>query len=360
MEESRTEPRAKRAWASVAAWMGGITAVLGFIGAVTGAFSNFGHYLNRGAEIKSHMELAESQISQGEYAQANQTYTALLQAHPKYQPALDARLRATEQWVENFHVTGQDAKSIAETAGPMLDQIFIIFDDALARAKGTKRADVQAHLGWTHWLNRRIALREFGAVAEQDFRAALVTDPENVYANAMLGNWILQNHGDLLEAVRHFDTAVASGKERGLVRRFQLAALTFLEVPGARKALYQALNDMRRNGESLPPGSAANLRRFCCTPGAATDEELRESLSAVPREEAWRTYTWLDAQMEDAKQKQLQREFIQARLAEIAGDRDSALAQFRRLQAELKEGGNAMDRDVARCIARLRAPSKRN
>jgi tetratricopeptide (TPR) repeat protein len=295
MEEPKPEPRVKRVWAYTAAWIGGITAVLGFIAAVTGAFGNLDNYLHRGSELRSQMALAQGEASQGEFAEADRTYTALLQSHPDNKPALDARLVTTESWVRNFHALEEDGKSTAAAAVSLLDQIFPILDSAFVDATGPKRADVQAHLGWAHWLNRHIAMREFGPVAEQDLRSALATDPTNVYANAMLGNWILQNHGEFSEALQHFNAAVATRKERPFVRQFQLAGLKFLDVPGARGALFRALNDMRRNGEPLPADFKTELA-FCCSPGFTTDAELTEVLTAVPRDEAWQTYTWMTAE----------------------------------------------------------------
>src|SRR5438552_18458780 len=85
----------------------------------------------------------------------------------------------------------------------------------------------------------------------QSFRRALEIDPANVYANAMLGNWLLQNNGSLREAVSHFATAVQSGKERPWVRTMQLGWLVYNEAPQARAELVKVVNDMRKSNESL-------------------------------------------------------------------------------------------------------------
>src|SRR6201999_2216636 len=93
-----------------------------------------------------------------------------------------------------------EGQNAAGAAGPQLDQLFAILDAALGKRKAAQAADVEAHLGWAHWLNQHIAEREFGPIAEHDLRAALALDPTNVYANAMLGNWMLQNGGNFAEA----------------------------------------------------------------------------------------------------------------------------------------------------------------
>ena len=50
-------------------------------------------------------------------------------------------------------------------------------------------------------------------------------DGSNVFAHVMLGNWLLQTHGDVDEALRHFDVAMKMGKEREFVRQLQLGGL---------------------------------------------------------------------------------------------------------------------------------------
>lgn len=97
-------------------------------------------------------------------------------------------------------------------SAPALEKIMTILDAGPTRMGGSQAADVKAPIGWTHWLNQHIAQREFGPAAGQNLRAALASDPSNVYANAMLGNWLLQNRKSFTEAIRHLDVAVSTGK----------------------------------------------------------------------------------------------------------------------------------------------------
>jgi hypothetical protein len=201
---------------------------------------------------------------------------------------------------------------------------------------------VQAHLGWAHWLNWHIAEREFSTAAEKNLRAAVEADRSNVYANAMLGNWMLQNHGNFQEAIAHLNTAAATGKARPLVRAMQIGGLLHDEVRGARAELVKALNDMRKNGENLDAEEKHRIVGFCYSPGVTDPKELAESLSAVPEDDSWKTYLWLDdASDEDVgdKTQQLNQSFIYANLLEVSGKRAEALEKFRALQQEpqLKE-----------------------
>jgi hypothetical protein len=236
---------------------------------------------------------------------------------------------------------------------PALDQIMAILDSALTRSKGSQAADVQAHIGWAHWLNQHIAEREFGPVAEQDLRAALAADPSNVYANGMLGNWMLQNGGNLTEAMQHISIAVSTGKVRPFVRKLQLGGLINLDVKGARAEVVKAANDMRKSGEPLDEGSKTRILGFCFDPIVTDHAELAESLSAVSPDDAWETYLWIDDRPGDTQAQRVAQDFIKANLLELSGKHQESLQQYRLLQKELENGSWTMRNAVASAIARL-------
>jgi tetratricopeptide (TPR) repeat protein len=357
-EPQQYEPRARRAWTVILAWIGGISAVLAFIGTVTGFFGNIQNHFHHHAQVDSQMAVAQSQARQGDYQASVQSYADILKAEPLYPPALDQQLQSTMLWAENYHVYLKPGDDPGAAVASQLDQIMAIFDAALARTHGTAAADVQAHLGWAHWLNQHIAEREFppNAMAERNYRAALATDPSNVYANAMLGNWLALNGGSLAEAVQHFNSAVATGKARAFVRSLQLAGLRDRDEPGARAALVRALNEMRKNGEPLDAGDKSRIMGFCCDPSVTDSAELTESLSAVPANDVWQTYLWLDDQQNagaDVKHRDLIHKFIAANIAEISGNKEKSLSDYMALQEDLKGQNSALTDSVDQAIARL-------
>ena len=357
-ESQQSEPRVKRAWTVILAWIGGISAVLAFIGAVTGFFGNIQNHFHHNAQVDSQMAVAQSQARQGDYQASVQSYTDILKTEPLCRPALDQQLQSTMLWVENYHVYLKPGEDAGGAVASQLDQIIAILDAALARTKGTEAADVQAHLGWAHWLNQHIAEREFppNAMAERNYRAALATDPSNVYANAMLGNWLALNGGSLAEAVQHFNNAVATGKPRSFVRTLQLAGLKDRDESGSRTALVRALNEMRKNGEPLDAQDKHRMMGFCCDPSVTDHAELAESLSAVPAADAWQTYLWLDDQQsaaEDVKHRELAHNFIAANIAEISGDKQKSLDEYRALHEDLKGQRSTLADSVDQAIARL-------
>jgi tetratricopeptide (TPR) repeat protein len=338
------------------AWVGGASAILGLIGVLTGWFHTFSNVHTQTAEVKALMATASSQTKQGEYEAAVKTYGQILKSDPVNSEVLDAQLNATMAWVDNFQVLVPEGQTATSAAGQQLDEIMPILDAGLARSKGTRAADVEAHLGWAHWLNWHVAEREYKATAEKDLRAAVELDKNNVYANAMLGNWMLQNHGDFTEAIGYLNTAVATGKDRPLVREMQIGGLLHDEVPGARAELFKAADDMRKNNEPLDGETKHRILGWCCEAAMSSDAELKESLTAVPRDEAWKTYQWLDdapVESSEQKSKALTQEFVHAKLLEFSGDGAGALAIYRALQQELK-GTNMLIADkVDEAVKRL-------
>ncbi len=351
-----TESRAKREWGLFMGGIGSISAIIGLCVTIGGGVTWYMTHRNQHAESNAKMALAQAQAKQNEYQASVQTYADILKTDPLYRAALDQQLDQTMLWTENFSVLVPEGQDASAAASPLLDEILLILDAGLTRSTGTRAADIQAHIGWAHWLNHHIAAREFGPSAEQNLRAALVTDPSNVYAHAMLGNWLTMNGGSLAEAAQHFNSAVATGKARAFVRSLQLAGLENVDEPGARAALMKALNEMRKNNEPLDPEEKHRILGFCCDPEVTDHTELTESLSAVSAEDAWQTYLWLDDQQgtgEDAKHQQIIHDFIAANIAEISGNKQKSLSEYRALQDELKNQGSTLRDSVDQAIARL-------
>lgn len=357
METNATpsEPRMKRAWGVLAAWIGGITAVIAFIGTVTGAFKTVTEHLHHDSSLDAKIAVAKQQAHEGEYSAALQTYAAILQADPGYKPAQEAQLATAEEWLRNFHAAGTSEQESKTLAAGYLDQIFPVLDTALTHVQGPASADVQAHLGWAHWMNRYIAMREFDGTAEQDMRTALTLDANNVYAHAMLGNWLLVNHHELAEALQHFAAAEATGKERAFVRRYELGALDHDEEPGARAAVMKIAHAMQQNNEPLDAERKSTTLAFCCNPSALFHADMVESFSALPPSDVMQTYIWLDEDAQgDPEAQLLKRQFVQAMIAEVTGDRNGALQQLRELRPKVQTAnGTTLDEHVDEEIKRL-------
>ena len=350
--------RSQKVWSFLMSWIGRNTAIVGLCATIAGGVTWLTKHRQQQREHAAQVALAEAQTAQADYPAAIITWGNILKSDPLNAEALDGQLRSAMLWSEQFSVLAPEGQSPAESAGRALDEIFPILQSGLTRSKGTRAADVQAHLGWAHWLNQHIAEREFGSEAERNFRAALTTDPANVFANAMLGNWLLQNGRSLPEAIQHFDAAVATHKERPLVRRLQIGGLTGLTAEAVRPEIMHVANDMRIGGEPLEPREKERVFNLCCNVALTSHEELVHALSALPPDAAWKTYLWLDDRGSEGSADPLvplTHEFVQANLTELSGQRVQALHQYRDLQQKLHRYPGAVLSDaVNAAVTRLK------
>ena len=189
----------------------GVTVAMGMLLAATGwmGIGPLGAYRARKAAIDEMFATARTQTVRADYQAAFKTYQNLLKIDPRNPSAVEQQLNTAMRWLENFEVTVVEGRKLEDLAGALLDEITPVLDAGLARTSGppSRAADIQAHIGWSRWLNYKLADRGETGAAERDLRQALVTDPSNVFAHAMLGNVMMQTGGQTEEALRHFRIA---------------------------------------------------------------------------------------------------------------------------------------------------------
>jgi tetratricopeptide (TPR) repeat protein len=318
-------------------WLVAGAAILGLL-ALAAANVGFGPWHGaheRKLQVTGLLKTAHTQIERADYQTAFQSYQQALNLAPKNGSALDGQVDASMLWLENFHAIAPEGQKAEDIAASILPQIGTVLDAGLARTSGkdARAADIVAHLGWLHWLNEKIAHREFGN-AERCFAQALGIEPSNVYAHAFLGNWLLQTNGDSAAAIKHFQIALAASSHRELVRRMQLGGLFENDAPGMRVEFIKALNQVRLNHEPLDK-DLRDRTSYLYSPTVNDARELHDALTAVPPDEAWQTFLWLNPERPGESDSAL-RDFIHASLAEISGKRAAALEEFRSVSNLLK------------------------
>jgi tetratricopeptide (TPR) repeat protein len=305
----------------------------------------------RNARVAGLLATAATQSSLTEYESAFDSYQQVLSLDSSSRAALNGQVEAAMLWLENFHVLVGEGQKAEDLAAPVLARLKTVLEAGLARTSGrdARAADILAHLGWAHWLNEKIAVKEFDG-AERVFRQSLAIDSSNVFANAMMGNWLLQTRGDSAAAMRHFQMALATGKQRPLVRSMQLGGLLYDNDPGMHAEFARALNQMRENNESVDPGMKIRARSLYDV-SVSQGSEFREVLAAVPPDENWKTYLWLSP----GAPADLRQDFVHASLTEFSDNRAAAVSEFRTLLPKLRAEGMSygmIDYAVA-AIARL-------
>jgi len=289
----------------------------------------------RHARVAELLKTAATQSSQTEYESAFDSYQQVLSLDYSNRAALDGQVDAAMLWLENFHVLVGEGQKADDLAAPVLARLKTVLEAGLGRTSGrdARAADILAHLGWAHWLNEKIAFKEFGG-AERVFRQSLAIDSSNVFANAMIGNWLLQTHGDSAAATRHFQIALATGKQRPLVRSMQIGGLLYNDDPGMHGEFTRVLNDMRTNAEAVEPGIKSRARSLYDV-SISQGNEFHEVLTAVPPDENWKTFVWLS----EGARSDIRQDFVHASLAEFSDNRAAALSEFKTLLPRLRAEG---------------------
>jgi tetratricopeptide (TPR) repeat protein len=311
------------------------------------------------AETKAAMRQAQALYQQADYSGAFEAYTEMLKKHPRNKTAGEARLQAAMARVRNFSITGaEDDKSVATRAGVELTAIIRVLEPAAVEAAGARGSELTAHLGWAHFLNFRIAERDVFESAEPYLRKACALDSGNVYANEMLGNWLLQTHrGSVKEASAYLRTGIAHSNKENKVwaRRFQLGALIHNDDPGAHSELARVANEMRKNGEALDNHLKHDILGIYA-PAVTRLTELDEALSAAPLAEMWPTYEWLadGGDGADSEWKQLKGQYNLARMEELAGQPQEALSRYEQIERHRLVATTALAAPTTKAINRLK------
>jgi Tfp pilus assembly protein PilF len=296
-------------------WVGAATAVISLILGARQLLTIATDNARRSRESAEFVALARQQAGRGEFVEA---WKSLDRADERAKKTTtdEARLDIGFRWQEDARPgPDQPFSRITDAVVPALDR-------ALLDPAHPRRADVLAHLGWATFLKRR---DNGTGDPEVQYRQALAIDRTNGYANTMLAHWLLWQRGAVDTARPYFDAALATGKERALVRNFQLAALRGSNDEDAEPELMRVANSMRQQNETLDARSAgavhqAYVRRY--GPNANAPTAALETIG-VSAADQLATYVWLVGMPEISVRAEV-REHVLAMLKEAIGDRLAA------------------------------------
>lgn len=199
------------------------------------------------AAITRAIQVARSQSSTRDFAGAWDTLAA--QAEPNRGPELEReRVLVAMAWLRDGRPgPGRTFTQLVEPLLPPLHR-------AVTGSAGAESADALAHIGWGHFLKTRDGVG--GLETVRLYEQAIARDPNNPFAHAMWAHWILWRSNDLAAAARHFDAALASGREGAYVRHLALSAYTNRDA--VREAVATVLS-MQRAGDSLSVGERERI-----------------------------------------------------------------------------------------------------
>ena len=328
-------------FSGVLKWIGGIVTVISL---VIGTVTLSRHYFDWQETRDSVSELisaADWLVKSEAYVQAWQVYEEALTLMPSSSEIRKGQYQLAKRWLRDFSIE----KSRTDE---MLNQITVILYRNVNEADKQELATALAHIGWVQVLRRKYFL-SINADVDSLFEQALRADPNNIYANAMGGHWLLRRNtrdisvADVKSAQSMFSLALQGGMEKKYVRQLQIdylikASGTSNYAGEVRLAILSAmLNNffmMMSAGESKS-GEYSRLGFFDAYGSSNSGgENVEASIAMLPVEDHLKVIGWLLVDLDyniDASNRGAQIKYLKARLVETLGRNDEAFEAYSEL-----------------------------
>jgi hypothetical protein len=297
---------------------------------------------------------ASAQRRRGQLLEALATLARARDAAPASEAVRQAQEGVAMEWIRNVRVEGGKG-----SFGDAIKPAVAVLDASLPSASGTRRADLLAHQGWATFLLWRDGNRQLNPT--DWYRDALSIDPGNPYANAMQAHWVLFQDDNVPQAVKLFDTALQSGREKEAVRLLQWAGYNNAKTPESEAERLRVADAMRREGAKLTMGQAQALWApyyFDLSP--SHDSDRQTLLSALPPDDHISTMRWaFEEYAAKEPSRRLTMRFYEALLHEKAGRVDQAVQDLRALNKELSNSPGSLQDAVQRALRRLQGARAR-
>jgi hypothetical protein len=320
----------------------GATAVLSLLFAIRQATIYVTDHRDRQRRVAERLATAALQRSARDYRAAWSTLREAAVIDPRADTVQRAREALAMDWLEHAATSqGLPLGALGDTVAPVLAR-------GTLDARGARRGDLLAHLGWADFLRSRDGQVQLDPTTR--YRQALAVDSLNPYAHAMLAHWLLWP-GDRRpdEARAHFAAALRAGREGPYVRRLELAAYANQRSAAGDRELLRVANAMRVASD---PVDESDRRRLWDVYASRLRDPTSDSLAVAPRD-LLLTYRWLFATGAPDASDSVTYTFLLARLQQAAGDSADALASYRAARARTTRGDDRYRRAIDAALARL-------
>lgn len=234
-----------------------------------------------------------------------------------------ARENLAMAWLDDIHLQeNQTFSDVAQKLEPVLTR------SVAATKPGPQQADLRAHIGWAYFLESRDGRSDLDP--GRNYREAAAEDPNNPYAEAMWGHWILWQHCDRVnEAIGHFGAALASQREGDYVRHLEMAALLNCHDEQSELEVVRVANGMREEHRSPDDWQRDHILLIYYGRLLPSAKDAAEFINAVPPSEHVATFRWLFDALDADDRNHWLRAYYLAVLDEAAGQHEEAIANYR-------------------------------
>lgn len=267
-------------------WIGVVTVLLSLLLLINQASKVFAEIRDRQRQVGELQAMADQQQRAGAFQEAwtsleradatagGSSYLARLASSPETerQGVRTAQEDLAMAWLERASAAG--GARFSDTVDPLLPAL----TRGAETARGRRKGDLLAHIGWAQFLKSRDGAAEAGD-PERFYREAIDADPSNPYAHAHWGHWLAWKRRPLAAATTQFDAALASGRARPYVRGLQLAALQLAGTSPGDAAFLAAVVDMVKNQEPVDPAVRGAI--YALFARAFDDDARLERLAAA-------------------------------------------------------------------------------
>ena len=322
-------------------WVGIITALISFGGALYGLIHSAGELHDHKRVFGEQLKSGQMQEAAGDFAGAWDSFThaeatvANEGVFSKLLGGLSAEQRQVRSAEESLAMDWLRSSRVPEGTqfSTIADKLVSVLTVGANTSSGARKADLLAHLGWAYFLKQRDG--DSSLHPDTEYKEAVRADPKNPYANVFWGHWILWNHGSLNDASERFADALSSDRARSVVRYFQLAALANVRSNDGDAAWLHVVSDMQAVGEKVD----SSVRDEVCNryAQALQDPALLQRINAAvtpPRQ-----VELLQTLLQSEGISQVQKVTISVSLAEVleeAGHSQDALEVWKQIAVGLK------------------------
>jgi tetratricopeptide (TPR) repeat protein len=336
-------------FSTILKWVGYATAILSLFFGIRELIKVVSDRIESHRKVDALLISEDVELKGRDYASAWRTLEQASQLQPNSAKVHLAQENLAMAWLEDTHLRENEKFSdIAEKLEPVLTR-------GLASTKEPQRsADLLAHVGWSYFLRSREGV--FGLDPAGAYSKAAAQDKNNPYAEAMWGHWILWNRGKMSDAIQHFSSALASGRQRDFVRRLQFAALFNCTSDDCAEEVIRVANDVRKEKGAVDPDSVDRVFSMYYGKVFSSNPASAHFLTTVPAQEHVATFRWLFDGLDFDESKSRLRMCYLAVLQEAAGQRDEALANYHAVLARTPNHSGPLSDAAENGIKRLSSP----